>query len=210
MKQGLLIIALIFQVLAARAADTISFSFQNEDLPKIIEAYSKAAGQKFVIDPGVRGKATILLPAKVTVEEAFNQLSSALAVNGYAISKQGDTMVVMSARNIQRSQLEVTTEPPALKPERMVVYMYSPKYLSAGQINRDLRILLSRDGELNVYEPKNQIIITDWTSNLNRVMDLMKKLDTANSAETQKLVDNAEKQRERRHSTKEKEDKTTK
>ena len=33
--------------------------FKEEEILKIIEIYSKASGQKFVVDPGVRGKVSI-------------------------------------------------------------------------------------------------------------------------------------------------------
>ena len=210
MKKGLLIFALVLQAIAVKAADTIPFTFQNEELSKVIEAYSKASGQKFILDPGVRGRVTILMPEKISVEEAFNQLSSALAVNGFAISKQGDTMVIMTARNIQRNLLEVTTQVPALKPERMVSYIYTPKYLTVDVLNRDLRILPSRDGEMNSFMPKNQLIINDWSSNVNRVAQLLAELDKPNSPETQKLVDMMKKNSEVRHAQKVKEEKAQK
>lgn len=207
MKRTFLVVALVLQAVAVQAADTINFTFQNEELTKVIEAYSKASGQKFVVDPGVRGKVTLLMPGKITVEEAFNQLSTGLAVNGFAISKRDDTMVVMSARNIQRSLLEITSEVPPVKPERMITYIFTPKYLTVDRINRDLRILPSRDGEMNVFMPKNQMIITDWSSNVIRISELLKALDTPNSVETQKMVDAVEKKNESRRAMKEKENK---
>lgn len=174
----------------------ISMTFVNEDLIKIIEVYSKASGQKFVIDPSVRGKITIMLPEPVALDEAFNQLSSALAINGFAISKQGDTMVVKTARNIQRDLIEVSTNIPSIKPERMYTWMYTVKYLPAENINRELRILPSKDGEMVVNSRTNQIIISDWTSNINRVAKVLAEVDKPVDAATAKLVELGKKERE--------------
>ncbi|MBK9321829.1 MAG: hypothetical protein IPM97_02535 [Bdellovibrionaceae bacterium] len=146
-----------FIVSWAQADNKIKMNYNNEDLIKVIEAYSKVTGQKFVVDPSVRGKVSIFLQEPTSVEEAFNLLSSALSVNGYAISKQGDTMMIKSARNIQRDLIEVSTERPSLKPERMYTWVYNVKYISAGSINRDLRILVSKDGEMAVNTDTNQI-----------------------------------------------------
>ncbi len=110
---------IVFSVNSASAQEKIKMTFRNEELSKIIEVYSKASGQKFVVDSSVRGKVSIFLPEPVSYEEAFNQLSSALALNSFAISRQGDTMIVTGARNIQRNLIEVSTELPSLKPERM-------------------------------------------------------------------------------------------
>ncbi len=112
---------------SAQAEDKISMNYVNEDLIKIIEVYAKQSRQKFIVDAGVRGKVSILLPEPVSITEAFHHLSSALAINGYAISTQGDTMVIKSARNIQRDLHEVSQEKPALKPERMYTWIYQLK-----------------------------------------------------------------------------------
>jgi general secretion pathway protein D len=190
----LLISFSLFISLAALAQQKIAMSFNNEELTKVIETYSKASGQKFIVDPSVRGKITIILPEPISIEEAFNHLSSALAINGYAISKQLDTMVIKSARNIQRDLIEVSTARPALKPERMYTWIYKAKYLSAEQVSRELRILNSKDGELSPYSKGNQIIISDWVSNINRIADLLNELDKPVDANTTKIVDTYKKE----------------
>ncbi len=173
----LCVIFIVFSLSIAKADGKIKMNFNNEDITKIIEIYSKASGQKFVVDANVRGKVSIFLPEAVSVEEAFNQLSSALAINGYAISKQGDTMIIKSARNIQRDLIEVSTEKPPLKPERMYTWIYTAQNLPVGSINRDLRILTSKDGEMSINVNTNQLIMTDWVSNLIRVGEILKEVD---------------------------------
>lgn len=193
--KAFIVLVSMFMAFHAFAANMVKFNFNNEELTKIIETYSKASGQKFVVDPGVRGKATILLPEAISLEDAYNQLSSALALNGFAISKQGDTMVVMSARNIQRNLVETTNELPALKPERMVTYIVTLKYISAEEVNRNLRILPSRDGELSILPHNNQIIMTDWSSNLQRIAALIKELDRPADGNSAKVIAQARKER---------------
>lgn len=178
----------------AKPSDTMKMYFNKEEIVKIIEAYSKASGQKFVVDPAVRGLISIFIQEPVTIEEAFNQLSSALAINGFAISKQGDTMVVKSGRNAQRDMIEVSTKQPSLKPERMYTWIYTFKHISAEQVNRDLRILPSKDGEMNVHPQGNQIIISDWTSNLNRIAEILKELDKKPDPEVAKLAEQNKKE----------------
>ncbi len=185
-----MVIILTFSLLSfAETNSKMKMYFNNEDLIKIIEQYSKASGQKFVIDPGVRGKISIFLQDPVTLDEAFNQMSSALAINGYAISKQGDTMIIKSARNIQRDLIEVSTQRPTLKPERMYSWVYTFKNISAEQVNRDLRILPSKDGEMSVNSATNQVIFTDWSANLNRIGDLLAELDKKVDPEVAKIVE---------------------
>lgn len=182
-------LALTFCFSFAHAAEKVKMYFNNEEIVKIIEIYSKASGQKFIVDPGVRGKASIFLQEPATVEEAFNHLSSALALNGYAISKRGDTMVVKSARNIQRDFTEVSSEVPTITPERMYTWIYTGKAVSVDSINRDLRILPSKDGEMSVNPDTNQLIISDWTSNINRISNLLKEIDRKPEPAIAKIIE---------------------
>lgn len=186
---------IIFTFSFANAEEKINMYFNNEELTKIIEIYSKFSGQKFVIEPTVRGKVSILIQEPVSIEEAFNQLSSALAINGYGISKQGDTMIIKPARSIQRDLVEVSTEKPSIKPERMYTWIYTVKNFPADSINRDLRILVSKDGEVSVNTNTNQLIFTDWVSTINRVAELLKEIDKPNSPEISKIVSIAKKER---------------
>lgn len=185
-------LAILIAFLPCFAFANVKFSFNNEELPKMIESYSKATGQKFVVDPGVRGKATINGADSVSEAEAFNLLSSALAVNGYAISKQGDTMTIMNARNIQRSLVDVSKTLPELKPERMTTWVYTFKYISAAKVGRDMRILSSKDGEMSVFPDTNQVVLTDWTSNLQRVSNIFKELDVQQDPKLAKFAKDAE------------------
>jgi general secretion pathway protein D len=163
------------QVFAAK--NKMSFSYKDTDVLKVIEDYSSASGQKFVVDAGVKGKVTVLNPEAISLEEAFNQLSMSLATNHLAISKQGDVMMVSEARSVQRNLIDVTTELPPLKPEKMHTWIINLKHISADEVNRQLRILTSRDGELVPFMPRNQLIITDWVSNLHRIGAMMAQID---------------------------------
>lgn len=159
------------------AQPTSSFSFQNEDIAKAIEVYARLAGVKVIIDPNVRGRITIMNPRPVTAPQAFEDLSLALSLEGFGFSKVSDTLVLRAARNLQRSLIEVRTTLPPVKPERMITYILKLKHLSAVGVNRDMRTLLSKDGELVPHTNSNSLIISDWTSNIQRVHALLTELD---------------------------------
>ncbi len=162
---------------AAAPQTTIKFNFRDADIVKIIEDYSKASGQKIIVDPEVRGKATIFNPGPISLDEAFNQLSSAMMINSLAFSKQGDTMLVLQSRSVQRNLIEVVNELPPLKPDKMITWMVKLKHINADEINKQLRILTSRDGELVPYTQTNHLLISDYVSNLHRVAAIIKELD---------------------------------
>lgn len=202
--------ALLISFSLAHADDKMKFNFVNEELTKIIEQYSKASGQKFIIDPVVRGKITFLNPTDVTLEEAYNQLSTGLALNGYAIVKQGDNFIIRNARSAQRDNLEVVSTLPSIKPERMATYVIAIKNVSASEVISQIRMLSSSYGEISALENTNQIIITDWTPNLNRVNEIIKKIDVPMDKSILKIVTEAKKERKERMALRAKESKDPK
>lgn len=176
MKKLLLVFS-AFLTVAAHAVDKIKFNYNNAEIAAVIEDYSKASGQKIIVDSTVRGRVSILNPAEVTTTDAFSQLSEALAINGFAIVTNGDQMTVKNARSAQRDNLAVVTELPSEKPQRMVTWVINLKNIAAVDVMRELRLLTSSYGELVMNSKNNQLIITDWSSNLQRVSALLQKVD---------------------------------
>lgn len=169
------------KLVVTQSVKKISFSFENAELSKIVSVYAKVSGQRFVIDPSFRGKATILLPGPVSIEDAFSLMSTALASNQFAISERGDTMVIMSARNVQRSLIPTTSQLPPLNPEKMIMMIFQLKHVSAEEMNRRLRILPSKDGEITPFEQSNKLLVTDWVSNVHRIAKVIAELDQPKS-----------------------------
>lgn len=162
---------------AATVSDgTFPFQFKMADIADVIQTYAKITGQKFVVDANVHGKVTIINPHKVNAEEAFNLLSSSLATNGVAISQQGDTMLVCQARYVQRNLIPVVTELPPLKPEKMISWVVELKNIDADDVNKELRLIASNQGEVFPFGRK-YLIMSDWVSNLYRVRDIITQID---------------------------------
>ncbi|MBC7741466.1 MAG: general secretion pathway protein GspD [Bdellovibrionaceae bacterium] len=194
--KNLFMFAICFSALIASAGEMMKMNYVNEELPKIIEDYSKSTGQKFIIDSTVRGKITILNQKPVSQDEAFNQISEALALNGFAFVTQNDVMVVRNARSAQRDNIPVVTELPPLRPQRMVTMIFSLKHISALAVQQQLRLLTSSYGEMSPVEKSNQIVISDWSGNLNRVAEVIKQVDQPADPKIEKIVAQAKKDKE--------------
>ena len=194
----MIIAALLIPFISA-AAEKFKMNYTNEELPKIIESYARTSGQKFIMDSSVRGRVTIINPTEINQEEAYGQLSEALAINGFAIVKEGDVFLIKNARSVQRDNIEVTTTLPTMRPMRMVNWVITLKHATAHDVMNQLRILVSAYGELSTNERTNQLFITDWSSNMQRVGELIKQIDIPVDASTAKIAGIAKKEREARN-----------
>lgn len=154
-----------------------SFDFPNVEITDVIKAISELTGKNFIIDPGVRGKITIVAPSKITVAEAYKAFLSALAINGFTVVPSGSFLKIKSARNAQRDSIETYSGSYYPNSDQMITRIIHLKHIQAEQVNRDLRILSSKDGEMSVYTATNSLILSDYGSNIDRVMKIINQLD---------------------------------
>ncbi len=179
----------IEDITAENFPETIeSFDFPNVEITDLTKAISELTGKNFIVDPGVRGKITIIAPSKLTVAEAYKAYLSALAINGFTVVPSGNFFKVKSARNAQRDSIETYSGAYYPNSDQMITRIIHLKHISAEQVNRDLRILPSKDGEMSVYSPTNSIILSDYGSNIDRVMKIINQLDVPGFEEQLEVI----------------------
>lgn len=154
-----------------------SFDFPNVDINDVIKAISELTGKNFIIDPGVRGKITIIAPSKITVAEAYRAFLSALAINGFTVVPSGNFLKVKLARNAQRDSIETYSGTYYPNTDQLITRIINLKHIQAEQVTRELTMLTSNNGEMRPYAPTNSIIISDFGSNIDRVMKILTQLD---------------------------------
>lgn len=174
----------------ALAQEKMKFNFPDEDIVKIIDIYAKATNAKIVMDSTVRGKITILNPGEITQEEALNQLSEGLAINGFSMNKRDDYYVIRNARSAQRDALEISTSLPSLKPQRMATWIVTLKNISAAELRNQFgRMISSSYGEIEYNRKSNQLMISDFTSALHRVNSILLEFDRTEDPRMNKLAE---------------------
>ena len=154
-----------------------SFDYPNAEITDVVKAISQLTGKNFIIDPGVRGKISIIAPSQITVAEAYKAFLSALAINSFTVVPSGKFLKVKSARNAQRDSIETYSGKYYPNSDVMITRIIHLKHTSAEEINKRLRILPSKDGEMTPYEPTNSLIVSDYGSNVERIMKIIDEID---------------------------------
>lgn len=154
-----------------------SFDFPNADIADIVKAISELTGRNFILDPGVRGKVTIIAPSKITVAEAYKMFLSALAIHGYAIVPSDGYYKIKPARQAQRDSIETFSGSYYPNSDQMITKIIHLKYISADEVLKQFRNITTKDGDINAYNPTNSIIISDYGSNVDRLVKIINQLD---------------------------------
>lgn len=165
-----------------------SFDFPNVEITDVVKAISELTGKNFIIDPQVRGKVTIVAPSKITVAEAYQAFLSSLAIHGYAVVPSGSFYKIKTARNAQRDSIETFSGAYYPNTDQFITRIIHLKHISAEQVYRDLKILNSKDGDAVVYTQTNSLIITDYGTNIDRVMKILNQLDVPGFEEQLEVI----------------------
>ena len=162
-----LVLALLLGAPAARAAEdaTIALNFQDVDLPVLAKFVSEVTGRNFIVDDRVRGKVTIISPTRITPDEAYLVFQSVLQVKGFTTVPSGPFVKIVPVRDARE-----TTIPTGGRPGDEVVTRILPlAHADAGALVPVLQPLVSKDGLLVAYAPRNSLVVVDAGANVERL-----------------------------------------
>jgi len=165
-----------------------SFDYPNADIADIVKAISELTGKNFIVDPQVRGKITIIAPSRITVAEAYKAFLSALAINGLALVPGDGFIKIKQARAAQRDNIDTFSGAYYPTSDTMITRIIKLKYISADEVNKQLRILTSTNGELVPYTPTNSLIVSDYGANIDRITKILEQLDVQGFEEQLEVI----------------------
>ena len=135
----------------------------------------------------VRGKVDVWSNQPLSKDEAVDLLDTVLSQNGYAAVRNGRTLKIVNREEAKKQNIAVKSgaDPDAIPATDEVVTQIIPvKYANATQLTKDLQPLLASGAELTANESANALVLTDTQSNIRRMTEIVKALDTSISSIT--------------------------
>ncbi len=162
---------------------TLSLDFDGVDIKVFIQFISEITGKNFVVDDRVKGTVTVISARQISVDEAFKVFESVLEVNGYTIVPAGKFYKIVPAKESRSRSLQTLDASGQLKPmqDRMVTQILSLKYIDSSELRKILTPMVSPDGLLADYPLSRTIIITDYSSNIERLLKIISEVDVPTS-----------------------------
>jgi len=156
----------------------VSIDFQDVDIHVFVKFISELTGRNFVIDNQVKGKVTIISPAKISVAEAYRVFESVLEVHGYTAVQAGRIYKIVPMSDARTKSVETRLREEARSPDDKVVTQLIPlRYAAPEEVKRLLTPLVSKSSVILSYPPTNTIIVTDISSNVQRLLRILKVID---------------------------------
>jgi general secretion pathway protein D len=157
----------------------ITMDFQDVELPVLVKFISELTGKNFILDEKVKGKrVTIISPTKITKDEAYRVFESILDIKGLTTVPSGRIIKILPVKDATTQNLETVVGKERLALSDSVLTRLIPlQYVNSEEMVNILKPLMSRESQIDAYGPTNTLILTDTSSNIARLMRILKELD---------------------------------
>ena len=161
-------------------SSNVSLNFDNAAIYEVIKTISNILGINYIIDPAVKGTVNIHTKGKISKEDLFDIFRSILKVNGATILKAGDLYHVVPSQSVKTRMLIPRAEgkkfvlPPQ---DNIVLQVVRLQFISATEVASILKPFASAGADITVYEKNSILLITDFETNLSKLISIIDILD---------------------------------
>jgi len=170
------IISLAFGTGAVVAQD-YTVNLKETDIQELIKFVAEATGTTIVVDPAVKGKVKVVSSKPVSREELYELFLSILEVHGYTAVRSGGVIRVIQSKDARSAPVQVRDGNSGRASDEYVTEVIKLENISAAKLIPVLRPLVPQQAHMAAYAPSNAIIISDLSSNIDRIRDIIKRMD---------------------------------
>lgn len=173
--------SLLFSGLPAGAAE-FSASFKGTNIQEFIEIVGRNLEKTIIVDPSVRGTINVRSYNTLDDEQYYQFFLNVLEVYGFAVVEMENGIVkVVRDKDAKTSPVPVVGESDNVVGDEVVTRVIAVKNVSVRELSPLLRQLINNAGAGNVvhYDPANVIMITGRAAVVNRLTDIIQRVDQA-------------------------------
>lgn len=168
------------------AAQTWTVNFKDSDIQEVIKFVADVTGRTMVIDPRVKGRVKVISAKPLTEPELIHLFRTVLEMHDYSVVEVGDVLRIIPLKDTRSSPVPVTDG--TSEDKGFLTQVIQLQNIAAAQVLPSIRPLVPQHSHLSAYDPSNAIIITDSAENIDRIRELIERLDQS-ATPTTEVVD---------------------
>jgi general secretion pathway protein D len=184
LRQFAVAMLLVTTVLCA-VAQPVTLNLKDADIQSLIQTVSSITGKNFIVDPRVKGKVTVVASDPMSEEEVYEVFLSVLRVHGFAAVPSGDVIKIVPEANAKQDSIPNAGQQGLPGRDQMVTLVIPLENVAAAQLVPVLRPLVPPQGHLAAYSPTNVLIVSDRAANVDRLRQIIKRVDLASEEEVE-------------------------
>ncbi len=158
-------------------AQDYTINLKDTDIRELIQFVSDATGTTIVVDPVVKGKVRVISSKPVSASELYELFLSVLDVHGYTAVRSGDIVRVIPSKDARSAPLDVSDDRSNMTSDEYMTQVIRLENISAAKLIPVLRPLVPQQAHMAAYAPSNAIIISDVSANIDKIRDIIERMD---------------------------------
>ncbi|WP_278182781.1 type II secretion system secretin GspD [Vibrio misgurnus] len=167
-------------------ANQYSASFKGTDIQEFINIVGRNLEKTIIVDPSVRGKVDVRSFDTLNEAQYYSFFLSVLEVYGFAVVEMDNGVLkVIKSKDAKTSAIPVLSGDERANGDTVITQVVAVKNVSVRELSPLLRQLIDNAGAGNVvhYDPANIILITGRAAVVNRLAEIIRRVDQAGDKE---------------------------
>jgi len=160
----------------SHAQETFLLNYQDVDIAKVTQDISKFSKKTLILDPRVKGRISIFSDSILSAEQVWDVYLRTIQVHGFAALSDGGVVRIVPENEATRDSNE------SLSQSSIETKIFTLKNRAAGEILSQIKPITGRQSHLSSIPSINSILLVDKKSNIERIGQLLKKIDQNDSA----------------------------
>jgi general secretion pathway protein D len=169
----------------AQTEPVITFNFREVELTAVVEAVAAVTGRTIIVDPTVRqGTITVVSTTPLGPDAAWETFLAVLQVHNLVVVQSGNAYKIIQEQSF-RTVPGAESGSGTVAPDDVITRVIPLQFIPAGQVVPPLRPLASQYGHLAAYPASNMIIISDRAANVERLVEILRRIDQQGEQEVE-------------------------
>ncbi|WP_044622126.1 type II secretion system secretin GspD [Photobacterium gaetbulicola] len=167
-------------------ASEFSASFKGTDIQEFINIVGRNLQKTIIVDPAVRGQVNVRSYDLLNDEQYYQFFLNVLEVYGFAVVEMDNGVLkVVRDKDAKISAIPVVGDDTNIRGDEVVTRVIAVRNVSVRELSPLLRQLNDNAGAGNVvhYDPANIIMITGRAATVNRLAEIIERVDRAGDKE---------------------------
>ena len=165
-------------------AQDYTVNLKETDIQELIKFVAEVTDTTIVVDPAVKGKVKVISSKPVSRDELYDLFLSILDVHGYTAVRSGDVVRVIQSKDARSAAVAVRDLDSESSSDEYITQVIRLDNISAAKLIPVLRPLVPQQAHMAAYAPSNAIIISDVSANIDRIRDIIQRMDQSAVQET--------------------------
>ena len=174
--KSIIFIPFILLSIQSHAQETFLLNYQDVDIAKVTQDISKFSKKTLILDPRVKGRISIFSDSILSAEQVWDVYLRTIQVHGFAALSDDGVVRIVPENEATRDSTE------SLSQSSIETKIFTLKNRAAGEILSQIKPITGRQSHLSSIPSINSILLVDKKSNIERIAQLLEKIDQNDSA----------------------------